>query len=128
MDVAKHWHAYHWVGHERPADAVRMQHSENYPAIETAHYLLKPVRHVVQTFQNDEVGQHGALAWMREGGTEHVHVDAASFSLDSRLEWVWDNVKRGADVVWGYYTVKSRYVSRALVACPRGGQACPYGT
>lgn len=64
---------------------------------------------------------------MQEGGEEHEFAGEASFPLDARMKYVNDDISRGADAVWGYYSKTLRYVSRALVACPREGQRCPYG-
>ncbi|MEV3859115.1 hypothetical protein AB0J38_32980 [Streptomyces sp. NPDC050095] len=127
MDVAAHWHAYEWVGHERPADSTRRDPSQPVPPLDIADWLRKPSRFVAETFHNpDDVP--AASAWMRKGGEEHVAVTDESFSLDAQMRYVDDCLARGADVVWGYYSVNTRYVSRALVACPREGHRCPYGT
>lgn len=63
---------------------------------------------------------------MRAGAEEHVHVGEEDFPLDNRMVHVQDEIQRGADVVWGYYTQRSRYATRALVTCPREGQPRPY--
>ncbi|MFD7257199.1 hypothetical protein [Streptomyces sp. NPDC059874] len=97
------------------------------PPLEIAHWLRKPARHVVETFENTPDGIEVALKWMRNGGEEHVHLSEEPFPLDERMKYVEDDLRRGADSVWGYYSTNSRYVSRALVACPRAGERCPYG-
>ncbi|MFD9368549.1 hypothetical protein ACFWA6_12685 [Streptomyces sp. NPDC060020] len=127
MDVAEHWHAFAWVGQERPADTIRVDPSQPTPPLEIAHWLKKPGRHVAATFENTPAGVKEASDWMRAGGEEHVHLSEESFSLDERMTYVEDDLSRGADVVWGYYSQNGRYVSRVLVACPRVGQPCPYG-
>ncbi|MFF7130700.1 hypothetical protein [Streptomyces sp. NPDC008240] len=129
MDVAQHWHGYAWVGHERPADQLRVDPSQPVPPLEIVHWLRKPSRHVAQTFRNDEGGVAAASRWMRDVGLEHAHLSEAFFPLDARMAYVDDGLRRGADVVWGYYSQKSRYVSRSLVKCPRpsDGMVCPYG-
>lgn len=127
MDVARHWHAFAWVGHERPADNIRNDVSQPTPPLEIAHWLRKPARFVAETFDNTTDGIEAASKWMRAGGDEHVYASDESFSLDQRMAYVDDDLARGADVVWGYYSKNSRYVSRALVACPRAGIPCPYG-
>jgi hypothetical protein len=129
MDVAEHWHGYAWVGHERPSDNTRLDPSQPVPPLEIAHWLRKPSRHVAQTFRNTPDGVSEAAQWMRDGGTEQPYASEESFPLDRRMTYVDDCLRRGADVVWGYYSQKARYVSRSLVACPRpsSGQACPYG-
>lgn len=127
MDAAKHWHAFAWVGHERPADNVRTDPKQPTPPLEIAQWLLKPANRVAATFDNTPAGVKEASEWMRAGGEEHVYVSEEKFSLDERMVYVDDDLSRGADVVWGYYSQNSRYVSRALVACPRAGMRCPYG-
>ncbi|MFI6524986.1 hypothetical protein [Streptomyces uncialis] len=127
MDVAQHWHAYEWTGHERPHDSVRIDPSNGTPPLEISHWLRKPARHVVHTFDNSEDGVSRASGWMRKGGEENPALDEAAFGLDARMTYVDDELRRGADSLWGYYSGRGRYVSRALIACPRGGTPCPYG-
>jgi hypothetical protein len=130
MDIAKHWHGYAWVGHSRPDDKVRVDPSQPVPPLEIAHWLRKPIRHVAQTFRNDAAGVTEAAQWMREGGVEQPSASEAAFPLERRMSYVDDCLSRGADVVWGYYSEKARYVSRSLVSCPRpgdGAATCPYG-
>ncbi|WP_327294476.1 hypothetical protein [Streptomyces sp. NBC_01197] len=127
MDVAEHWHAFAWVGHERPADDIRVQPSQPTPPLEVSHWLKKPKQHVAKTFKNSSSGVAAASQWMRTGGEEQQYASEESFPLDARMVYVDDSLSRGADVVWGYYSKKLRYVSRALVACPREGKPCPYG-
>ncbi|MCQ4082227.1 hypothetical protein NGB36_16840 [Streptomyces sp. RB6PN25] len=127
MNVAEHWHAFEYVGHERPADSLRVDPTNPTPPLEIGHWLRKPARHVAETFTNDDAGRKEASEWMRQGGEEHAPADGDSFPLDARMTYVNDDLQRGADVIWGYYTKKQRYHSRALVACPREGISCPYG-
>lgn len=126
MDVARHWHAYAWVGHARPDDNARTDPSQPVPPLEIADWLQKPARHVAETFDNGAEGKASAAKWMRAGGEEHEFASEDSFPLDARMAYVEDDIARGADSVWGYYSRNLRYVSRALVACPRQGQPCPY--
>ncbi|MEU5403682.1 hypothetical protein ABZ348_30825 [Streptomyces sp. NPDC005963] len=125
--VAKHWHAYAWVGHARPDDNARNDPSQPVPPLEIAHWLRKPARHIAETFDNTPEGAGSAIEWMRTGGAENEAADEVHFPLAERMTYVEDDVSRGADAVWGYYSETLRYVSRALVACPREGQPCPYG-
>lgn len=127
MDVAGHWHAYAWTGHERPADNIRNDPSQGTPPLEIAHWLRKPARYVVETFDNTTDGVEAASKWMRAGGDENEYASEESFPLDERMTYVDDDLRRGGDAVWGYYSKQGRYVSRALVACPRAGAPCPYG-
>ncbi|MFE2245220.1 hypothetical protein [Streptomyces lavendulae] len=127
MKVTSHWHGFAWTGHERPADNVRTDPSQPTPPLEIADWLKKPARHVAATFDNTPAGAKEASAWMRAGAEEHVYLSEESFSLDERMSYVDDDLSRGADAVWGYYSKTGRYVSRALVACPRADIGCPYG-
>ncbi|MGP3750828.1 hypothetical protein [Streptomyces sp. IBSNAI001] len=127
MLEADHWHAYAWVGHARPDDNARVDPSQPVPPLEIAHWLRKPARHVVETFDNTPEGAASAEKWMQEGGEEHEFASEAAFPLEARMKYVRDDISRGADAVWGYYSKTLRYVSRALVACPRDGERCPYG-
>lgn len=126
MDVAEHWHAYSWVGHERPDDSTRLNPLNGTPPLEIAHWFRKPRKYVVETFSNDVAGRREALQWMKECGEKHQYLAEESFPLADRLKYVEDDLHRGADVVWGYYSTRSRYVSRALVACPRADTPCQY--
>ncbi|GGY89085.1 hypothetical protein CP967_31420 [Streptomyces nitrosporeus] len=127
MHVADHWHAYAWIGHARPDDNARVDPTQPVPPLEIVHWLKKHSRHVAETFDNTSEGAASASKWMRAGGEEHEFVSEAAFPLDARMQYVEDDIRRGADVVWGYYSKTLRYVSRALIACPRDGQQCPYG-
>lgn len=82
---------------------------------------------MADTFQNDPAGIGAASLWMRKGGEEQPYASEESFPLDARMAYVDDDLSRGADTVWGYYSKQGRYVSRALVACPRAGATCPHG-
>ncbi|MFG2183046.1 hypothetical protein ACGFLS_30605 [Streptomyces abikoensis] len=132
MDVAKHWHGYSWIGNGRPADTERKPENAQ-PPLEIAHWLMKSKSRVAVTFPNNEEGQEKALEWMRKCAAEHVYLSEESFPLEERLAYTADDLSRGADVVWGYYSKGQAYVSRALIACPRPETAptfarvCPYG-
>ncbi len=126
MIVAQHWHAFAWVGHERPADNLRTDPNQPCPPLEISHWLRKPAKHVVQTFANP--GElDAALAWMRERSEQQPHLSEEAFPVVERMPYWRDNLQRGADSIRGYYSKNQRYVSIALVACPREG-ACPYGS
>lgn len=127
MIPAKHWHAYAWVGHERPADSVRLNPDQPTPPLEISHWLRKPARHVAETFPNSADGISDALAWVRAGALKQPDLSEDAFPLEERMVYVEDDLTRGSDMVWGYYSKNSRYVSSALVACPRKGVGCPYG-
>jgi hypothetical protein len=125
--VAEHWHGYTYVGQERPPDSMRRDPSNPTPPLEIADWLRKPKSLVKETFPNDPAGAKLASEWMRACGTEHVYLGEAAFPLDDRMAYVDEALSRGADVVWGYYTQRTSYVSQALVACPRPSITCPYG-
>ncbi|MFE4856981.1 hypothetical protein [Streptomyces sp. NPDC056670] len=115
-----HWHAYAWVGHERPADNIRNDKSQPTPPLRVGEWLGKPERFIVAIFDSTPEGISDALEWMRQGAEEHVYVSEASFPLDARLKYVAEQLShngRAGDVVWGYYSKSKRYVSRALIAC-----------
>jgi hypothetical protein len=125
QDDTTHWHACAWMGHENPRDSERNQNTGKIPPLVIAQWLAKRSDAFDGVFDRDLEGRKAALDWMREGGEEQVHLDDAAFPLAARLEYVEDDLKRGADVVWGYYSQKQRYVSRVLIACPRPGASCP---
>lgn len=123
--MASHYHAYAWTGHERPPDKERVVPENPTPPLEIAHWLKKPARHVVETYDVD-TGGGDALKWLESELDEYARHER-DLPRDAQLAHARDCIDRGADVVWGYYSGRGRYVSRALVACPPQGTACPYG-
>lgn len=121
--MAAHWHAYSWTGHERPADSERINTASATPPLETAHWLLKSRQHVVDTF-DIETGADQAYAWL-EGELKQNERGPHDLAPEAQLAHARDCLDRGADVVWGYYSERGRYVSRTLVACPLDGYSCP---
>jgi hypothetical protein len=120
-----HWHAYSWTGHERPADRDRRIPANAVPPLEVAEWLLKPARNVVATHPVSG-GAVDAYGWLEAELKEHPR-SPRDLPPEVQLEHARECLGRGADVVWGYYSDKGRYVSRALVVCPPEGRACPYG-
>lgn len=121
---ATHWHAFEWTGHERPADSERRNPHNRVPPLAIAEWLDKPTAHVLQTYGPDEVDS--AYAWLEGELKQHPRA-AHLIEEDPLLEGACDCLGRKTDVVWGYWSAKGRYVSRALIACPREGRPCPYG-
>ncbi|HEX5566679.1 MAG TPA: hypothetical protein VFY14_07075 [Streptomyces sp.] len=120
-----HWHAYAWTGHERPPDSDRTRPENPVPPLEIAHWLRKPARHVLATYGVDQADQ--ALAWLRSELEKHPRPER-DLPADVQMEYSADCLRRLDDVVWGYYAGSGRYISRALIACPRRGvDHCPYG-
>lgn len=119
-----HWHAFEWTGHERPADSERRNPHNRVPPLAIAEWLDKPSSHVLATYGPDEVDS--AYAWLEGELKQHPRA-AHDIADDPLLEGARDCLDRKTDVVWGYWSAKGRYVSRALIACPREGRPCPYG-
>jgi hypothetical protein len=117
-----HWHAYTWTGHERPADSDRTNMASATPPLETAHWLRKSVKPEA-TWPIPE-GAEEAYAWLRVQLDEHPRA-SHDLAPEPQLEYARDCLSRGADVVWGYYSDRGRYISRTLVVCPRPGERCP---
>ncbi|MFD5708752.1 hypothetical protein ACFWGV_21805, partial [Bacillus subtilis] len=115
-DPSIHWHAFEWTGHERPADSERRNPQNRVPPLAIAEWLDKPASFVAQTYGPDEVDS--AYAWLEGELKQHPRA-SHDIDADPLLEAVHDYLARGADVVWGYYSAKGRYVSRVLIACPR---------
>ena len=118
----QHWHAYSWTGHERPADSDRRNMASATPPLETAEWLRKQVKPEA-TWLLPEGGDE-AYAWLQGQLQEHPR-NNWDVPPEAQLAHARDCINRGADVVWGYYSARSRYVSRTLVVCPRGGANCP---
>ncbi|SCD51661.1 hypothetical protein GA0115243_102544 [Streptomyces sp. ScaeMP-e83] len=114
-----HWHAFAWDGYERPPDSERIVPANPTPPLEIAHWLRKQKRHVAETFTEAD----DAHEWMWR------HLDkwpeAQPIPRESRDAFIRDCLARGSDVVYGFYPAKIRYVSLALVYCPRPGEPCP---
>lgn len=121
--AAQHWHAFVYTGHARPADSERINPVNPTPPLEIAHWLRKPERHVAATFV---IGEETSKAreWLEAQLDEHPRGEG-DLPREAQMDYALDCLRRGDDVVWGYYSAKGRYVSRALVACPRLGEACP---
>lgn len=120
-----HWHAYAWTGHERPPDSERVRPENPHPPLEIAHWLRKPARHVVATYGVDQA--EAALEWLRTELAAHPRPQR-DLPADVQMAYTEEEVRRGDDVVWGYYSKGRRYVARVLIACPRRGvDRCPYG-
>lgn len=122
-----HWHAYAWTGHERPPESDRINPQSETPPLEIAHWLRKTPRAMRGGTLHDV---EAACDWLKGEITEHPKPPR---SQDNRpadevaLEYARDCLERGTDVVWGYWSQQMRYVSRALITCPREGYACPSG-
>lgn len=122
VDTA-HWHAFSYTGYERPADQERIRPENPTPPLEIAHWLRKPARLVEATFLlGDETTK--AREWLEQQLAEYPRGDW-DLPAEAQMRYAQDCLERGDDVVWGYYSAKGRYVSRALVCCPRAGEACP---
>jgi len=115
-----HWHAYSYTGHERPPDSEMSQVDSPCPPIEVAHWLRKPASRIVGT----HTGRDTALDWL-EAQLEDLPPVPHDLPVKTRLSYAEEFLGRGADVVWGYYTVTQRYAARAMIACPRAGENCP---
>jgi hypothetical protein len=123
--MTQHWHAYSYTGSQRPPDSERVNPSNPTPPLEIAHWLHKPARHVTATF-NMSGGRDDAYKWLHEQLREQPRTER-DLDADAQMAYAADCLHRRADVVWGYYSGRGRYVSRALVTCPPAGQECPYG-
>lgn len=121
--MAEHWHAYSWTGNGRPADSDRIVPSNATPPLEIAHWLRKPPTHVKATFM---IGSESSKAqeWLEAQLDEYPRADH-DLPREAQMRYAADCLRRGDDVVWGYYSAKGRYVSRALVTCTRAGEPCP---
>lgn len=120
-----HWHTYSWTGHERPADSERRNPANAVPPLDVAEWLRKPARNVVATHQIPD-GAADAYGWLEAELKEYPR-SPRDLPPGPQMDGARECLERGADVVWGYYSDKGRYVSRALIGCPREGLACPYG-
>ncbi|MFD7918361.1 hypothetical protein ACFV3R_03925 [Streptomyces sp. NPDC059740] len=120
-----HWHAYAWIGTGVPADPERLDPSQPVPPRLVADWLRKDASRVVHTYRSSEEGRAAAGRWLRAELEEHPR-GAGDLPAQVQLAHAEDCLRRGTDVVWGYWS-HGRFVSRALVACPRQAAACPYG-
>lgn len=119
----QHWHAYIWTGHERPPDSDRIVPSNATPPLEIKHWLRKPPQHVKATFLiGDETSK--AHEWLEAQLDEYPRGER-DLPREAQMDHSADCLRRGTDVVWGYYSAGKRYVSRALITCPRPGEKCP---
>lgn len=92
------------------------------PPLETVEWLHKQVKPEA-TWPLPE-GCDEAYAWLQGQLQEHPR-NEWDVPPEAQLAYARDCINRGADVVWGYYSARSRYVSRTLVVCPRDGERCP---
>ncbi|MEU6976522.1 MULTISPECIES: hypothetical protein [unclassified Streptomyces] len=125
--MTRHWHAYAYTGRSFPDSAIRRgEVPSDYPPIEIKDWLRRPAVQVVATYADAEA----AVAWIEGELTQNPPVDQQHFPVWDRLQYVRETLRltAGDDVVQGYYSKAQQYVSRALIACPRGeGDVCPYG-
>ncbi|MFD7259288.1 hypothetical protein [Streptomyces sp. NPDC059874] len=126
--MTQHWHAFAYTGRSYPDALIRRREvPANYPPIEIKHWLDRPASQVVDTFRDIE----SAVSWLEGELTQNPAADEEHFSVVDRLEYSRETLglKAGNDVVYGYYSKAQQYVSRALIACPRGEtRSCPYGS
>jgi hypothetical protein len=114
--VTKHWHAYSYTGRSFSDGEIRGKKApEDYPPIEIKHWLMRPKRHIIDTFTEIDP----AIAWLEGELTNNLPLDEESFPVKLRLEYCRDRLKQtaGNDVVYGFYSKAGQYVSRALIAC-----------
>ncbi|MGW0780349.1 hypothetical protein [Streptomyces sp. NPDC002913] len=122
--MAGHWHAYAWNGGERPSDADRRTPALPNPPLTISEWLHKPKVHVLATYDMAD-GQAAARQWLI---TELERYPRGPRDLPpaAQLAHAADLMNRCTDVVWGYWSAQGRYISRALIVCPRDGAPCPY--
>ncbi|MFF4168638.1 hypothetical protein [Streptomyces sp. NPDC001744] len=142
--MTAHWHAYAYTGRKHSdADIRRGTAPVNYPPIEIAHWLRRPATHVADTFAYGPEGVDRAVAWLEGELTQNPPLDEEHHPVFERLEGGrrslmatttilatgdTPTVQRARDAVYGYWSKTGQYVSRAVIACPRGaGDVCPYG-
>jgi hypothetical protein len=123
-DVSRHWHAYAWTGNEIPRDGDRRNPKLAYPPTVIGEWLLKPAEHVLATYDMP-AGRLPAYTWLC-GELERHPRGPRDVPAEVQLAHTVDLMSRCTDVVWGYWSAHSRYVSRALIVCPRDGDPCPY--
>lgn len=126
--MTRHWHAYSYTGAAYSDGQIRAGLApRGYPPVEIMHWLKQSAGYV-DTFT--EVPP--AVEWLRETLLQHVPLGSENYPIENRLSWARSRLgqEAGCDVVYGYYSVNKRYVSRALISCPRkrigrGGEEPP---
>ncbi|WP_415949969.1 hypothetical protein [Streptomyces sp. KLOTTS4A1] len=125
MPLSPHWHAYAYTGRSYTDALIRRGETPgNYPPIEIKNWLTRPRGHIAATFTEIEE----AVSWLKQELVAMPPAGTDFFPIDERLEHSRSTLAQtaGNDVVYGYYSTSGRYVSRALIACPRRGiSVCP---
>lgn len=126
-----HFHAYSWAGQKRDFDRERDRRPDgpgfataDLPPLQTAHWLLKPVRLVRATYDHPKE----AADWLAERVREHVTPSSLQPPLETQLALAVETLSWGGDVSWGCYAAGTRFVSLAVVCCPSRAEpavACP---
>lgn len=104
----------------RYREAAHEFQTSNLPPLMTGHWLLKATQSAAdRTWTNVDV----ALAWLtkryREAPPfERGDGEAASCTLDNKLEYAADVLPRGVDVSWVHYVASQNIVSLSVVCCP----------
>lgn len=114
-----HWHAYAYAGSACSDGRVRSgQAPLNHPPIEIKDWLH---RDPLRLFREAEI--EAAVAWLEQGMTRQLPVDADAFPVPVRLGYARARLQErvNRDVVWGYYSVHRLYASQALILCEDPG-------
>ena len=119
-----HWHAYAWNGNERPRDVDRRNPVLPTPPLTISEWLDKPAEHVLATYDMSD-GRTAAHHWLVTELERHPR-GPRDLPPAAQLAHTVDLMTRCTDVVWGYWSAHGRYISRALIVCPRPGAPCPY--
>lgn len=120
--VTAHFHAYSYTGQGHTDGEIRKGLAPpTYPPIEIKDWLRRMPKRVYGEQDID-----AALGWLEQELNNHPPLDADSFPVKERLEYSRERLlqKVGRDVVYGYWSKKGRYVSRALILCTDTGAAC----
>jgi hypothetical protein len=139
FEGASHWHAYAWNGAGRPDDRERRTYpptgipefdakridnsASRIPPLVISEWLLKPAAFIEATYPIPD-GRRDGYHWLRDELREHPR-GPRDLEPEVQLAHAVDCMTRGADVVWAYYSRAGRYISRALIVCPRPGFDCP---
>ena len=119
-----HWHAYAWTGSDRPRDADRRDPTLPVPPLTISDWLHKSAVHLLATYGMPD-GQAAAHQWLA-AELERYPRGPRDLPPAAQLAHTADLITRRTDVVWGYWSAHGRYISRALIVCPRAGAPCPY--
>ncbi|WP_244409917.1 hypothetical protein [Streptomyces albofaciens] len=116
--MTQHWHAYTYTGRAYPDGAVRQgQAPADFPPFLVEDWLRRPPRSIEATFF--DIDQ--AVGWLETQLKQNQPVDAEGIPIPERLRAararLGEQVQK--DVVWGWYTTRQDFASRALIACPR---------